>query len=121
MTICWIIHISYTKSQWSKSWIINYESWPQQIILGNSHKKITRKSQYVWKLINAHLNNLSVQKEVTIEIVLSYLIMEILNLGMQIREKFIGLNVYIEKEEKMKCYEPREKKNPEKIEKNLGK
>lgn len=38
--------------------------------------------------------------------------MEILNLGMQIREKFIGLNVYIEKEEKMKCYEPRGKKKP---------
>lgn len=47
--------------------------------------------------------------------------MEILNLGMQIREKFIGLNVYIEKEEKMKCYEPRGKKNPWENRKKLRK
>lgn len=37
-----------------------------------------------------------------LEIVLCYLIMDILNLGMQIGEKFIGLNVNIEREE-MKC------------------
>lgn len=30
-----------------------------RIILGNNDKKITRKPQYVWKLINAFLNNLS--------------------------------------------------------------
>lgn len=47
--------------------------------------------------------------------------MEILNLGMQIREKFIGLNVYIEKEEKMKCYEPRGKKKPWENRKKLRK
>ena len=68
------------------------------------------------------INKCMSKKKLTIETVLSYLIMEILNLGMQIREKFIGLNVYIEKEEKLKCYEPRKKKKtPEKIEKNLRK
>ena len=64
LTTCQIKHVSYTKSQWPKSCIINYDLWPQQIILGNSQKKITTKSQCVWKLVNACLNNLSVQKEV---------------------------------------------------------
>ena len=47
--------------------------------------------------------------------------MEILNLGMQIREKFIGLNVYNWKRRKIEMLWAKKKKNPEKIEKNLRK